>query len=100
MAVAAQDITSRPPRSIPASISTREKPSLISIASMARPSDNGMQIRIERGARPIVVNQDDLKNALVSKRQPTHWGYDEFGQKTDLVGVPVLTNNWYESKKK
>ncbi|MCO4857246.1 hypothetical protein MKD49_12225 [Herbaspirillum sp. WGmk3] len=55
---------------------------------------------LEGGARQIVVNPDDLKKALVSKRQPTHWGYDEFGQKTDLVGVPVLTNNWYESKKK
>jgi len=47
-----------------------------------------------------MASPDDLKKALVSKRQPTHWGYDEFGQKTDLVGDQVLTNNWYESHKK
>ena len=53
----------------------------------------------EGGARQIVLNPDDLDKAYVSKRQPTGWGYGSFGERVDLTGVPVLANNWYESKK-
>ena len=53
----------------------------------------------EGGGRQIVLNPDDLDKAHVSKRQPTGWGYGSFGERVNLAGVPVLANNWYESKK-
>ena len=53
---------------------------------------------LEGGARQIVVNPSDLEKHLVSKRQLTNWGYGDFDKETNLVGVPVLTNNWFESK--
>ena len=53
---------------------------------------------LEGGARQIVVNPADLEKGMMGKRQLTNWGYGDFDQTTSLVGVPVLKNNWYESK--
>lgn len=53
---------------------------------------------LEGGARQIVVNPADLEKGMMGKRQPTNWGYSDFDKESNLVGVPVLTNNWHESK--
>jgi len=48
------------------------------------------------GATQIVLDPAHLKKEHMGKRQLTNWGYtdDKFSEKTDLVGVPTLTNNW------
>lgn len=51
--------------------------------------------KLEGGATQIVLDPADLKKEFLGKRQPTNWDYSSFGETTDLVGVPVLTNNWY-----
>lgn len=51
---------------------------------------------LEGGAIQLVVNPDDLKKGFMGRRQPTSWGYDDFGATSTLVGVPTLTNNWYK----
>jgi hypothetical protein len=53
---------------------------------------------LEGGARQIVVDPAELQKTHLSKRQPTNWGYGDLGGSSSLVGVPVLKNNWYESK--
>lgn len=54
--------------------------------------------KLEGGATQIVLNPDDLKREFLGKRQPTNWGYSSFCETTDMTGVPVLTNNWFEKK--
>jgi hypothetical protein len=54
---------------------------------------------LEGGARQILIDPADLEKGIIGKRKPTGWGYSNFGEHTDMVGVPTLTNNWYESKK-
>lgn len=46
------------------------------------------------GGRQIVLDPADLDTAHLGKRQPTNWGYSNFGEYVELVGVPTLTNNW------
>jgi hypothetical protein len=53
---------------------------------------------LEGGAIQLVVNPDDLKKSGIGKRKLTNWGYDVFGSASNLIGVPTLTNNWYEKK--
>lgn len=53
---------------------------------------------LEGGARQIVVDPAHLQKVLVSRRQSTKWGYDDLGNTNDLVGVPVLKNNWWQKK--
>lgn len=53
----------------------------------------------EGGARQIVLDPNDLDKSHLGRRQPTGWGYGSFGGRVNLTGVPVLANNWYESKK-
>jgi hypothetical protein len=55
---------------------------------------NNPTITLEGGAIQLVINPDDLVQSAMGKRQPTNWGYDEFGNTSNLVGVPTLTNNW------
>jgi hypothetical protein len=64
-----------------------------------RADDKGNTFWIEGGARQIVLDPKDLDKAYIGKRQLTGWGYGSFGGRVDLTGVPVLHNNWYESKK-
>ncbi|TCS39484.1 hypothetical protein EDC30_101440 [Paucimonas lemoignei] len=56
--------------------------------------------KLEGGAVQIVLDPTLLKKEHMGRRQSTNWGYtdDEFGEKTDLVGVPTLVNNWREKK--
>lgn len=55
---------------------------------------------LEGGARQIVLDPADLQKEYLGKRQLTGWGYGDLGQPSaDMVGVPTLTNFWYESKK-
>lgn len=58
----------------------------------------GSKYVLEGGARQIVVNPADLQKGLMGKRQPTNWGYGDFGRTSSLVGVPVLKNHWYGKK--
>jgi hypothetical protein len=53
---------------------------------------------LEGGYRQIVVDPTHLEKSFVGKRQATGWGYSNFGETTDLVGVPTLKNNWFEAK--
>jgi hypothetical protein len=55
---------------------------------------DGTKYYLEGGARQIVLEPADLEKAFVGKRQSTGWGYSNFGETVDLVGVPVLKNNW------
>jgi hypothetical protein len=50
--------------------------------------------KLEGGARQIVLDPNDLKMEYIGKRQPTKWGYSNFGEAVDLLGVPTLKNNW------
>lgn len=67
--------------------------------NVVRADDKGNSFWTSGGARQIVLNPDDLDKAYLGKRQLTGWGYGSFGARVDLTGVPVLANNWYESKK-
>lgn len=49
---------------------------------------------LEGGARQIVVDPKDLVKSSLGKRQSTDWGYSNYGDSVDMVGVPTLTNNW------
>jgi len=51
--------------------------------------------KLEGGARQIALDPADLKMEYLGKRQPTNWGYSNFGETVDLRGVPVLKNNWH-----
>lgn len=55
---------------------------------------------LQGGARQIVLDPKDLNQNYVGKRRSTGWGYSNFGEGVDLVGVPVLQNNWYYGDKK
>lgn len=59
----------------------------------------GKKFYLEGGAEQIVLEPKDLDKAYLGKRQPTGWSYSNFGEGTDMVGVPTLTNYWYEAKK-
>jgi len=59
----------------------------------------GKKFFLEGGGRQIVLDPADLQKEFLGKRQPTHWGYSNFGETMDMVGVPTLTNNWAEGKK-
>jgi hypothetical protein len=53
---------------------------------------------LEGGASQIVLDPAQLDKSFLGKRQPTGWGYNSFNESTSLVGVPTLTNYWYEKK--
>lgn len=58
-------------------------------------------IKLEGGATQIVLDPKDLKKAAMGERLRTSWpdsGYDGFGEKLSMLGVPTLTNNWFEAK--
>lgn len=55
---------------------------------------NNPNITLEGGAIQLVINPDDLQISMIGKRQPTNWGYDDYGTTSSLIGVPTLTNNW------
>ncbi|QAU34584.1 hypothetical protein [Janthinobacterium sp. 17J80-10] len=52
--------------------------------------------KLEGGATQIVLDPAHLKQEHIGIRQATNWGYSNFGETTDLVGVPILTNNWHQ----
>jgi hypothetical protein len=54
----------------------------------------GTAYRLEGGGMQIVLDPTTLDKSHLGKRQKTDWGYSNFGETVDLVGVPVLTNNW------
>ena len=58
----------------------------------------GKKFFLEGGARQIVLDPADLDKSHLGKRQPTGWGYSNFGESANMVGVPNLANNWYEKK--
>jgi len=54
--------------------------------------------KLEGGAIQIVLDPNDLKKEFLGKRQPTRWGYSNFGETVDMTGVPALINSWIEKK--
>jgi hypothetical protein len=54
--------------------------------------------KLEGGAVQLVLDPKELKKEYLGKRQSTGWGYSSFGETVELTGVPVLTNNWMETK--
>ncbi|WP_323003730.1 hypothetical protein [Denitromonas sp.] len=66
--------------------------------NLIKADDKGNHFWTAGGGKQIVLDPDDLDKAHLGSRQPTEWGYDSFGEELDLVGVPTLTNNWYEKK--
>jgi hypothetical protein len=59
----------------------------------------GKGVYLEGGARQIVLDPGQLDKSFLGKRQATGWGYSGMGEHVDMIGVPDLKNNWYESKK-
>lgn len=57
---------------------------------------NGTKYVLEGGATQIVIHPDDLEISSIGPRQKTGWGYDDFGETTSLVGVPVQKNKLRE----
>jgi len=53
---------------------------------------------LEGGAKQLVIDPSHLNKAYISKRQTTNWKYDELGTQNNMVGVPVLKNNFVEEK--
>ena len=62
----------------------------------ASQGDKTGEFVLEGGARQIVIDPKDLEKSSLGKRQSTGWGYSNYGESTDMVGVPTLTNNWKE----
>ena len=60
----------------------------------------GADVVLVGGARQIVVDPAHMVKSAFGPRQKTNWGYDDLGVTNNLVGVPVLTNNWFVSKGK
>lgn len=56
--------------------------------------DKGNYFWTAGGGRQIVLDPADLDTAHLGRRQPTNWGYSNFGEHVNLVGIPTLTNNW------
>jgi hypothetical protein len=54
----------------------------------------GTKYVLEGGARQIVLNPADLDKGMLGKRQKTNSGYG-LENESKLIGVPVLTNNWF-----
>ncbi|TWI69232.1 hypothetical protein IP91_00298 [Pseudoduganella lurida] len=58
----------------------------------------GTDYVLEGGARQIVIDPAHLDRKHMGPRRPTNWGYDDLDRHTSMIGVPTLTNNWYEKK--
>ncbi len=58
----------------------------------------GSDVVLTGGARQIVIDPAHMVKSAMGPRQKTNWGYDDLGVSNSLVGVPVLTNNWYVKK--
>ena len=54
--------------------------------------------KLEGGSPQIALDPAELQKGNINKRQPTSWGYGDFGSNPDMTGVPVLKYNWYEKK--
>ncbi len=65
---------------------------------VASQQKKGTDYVLEGGARQIVIDPKDLAPNKFNKREFTGWGYDEFGKKVDLIGVPILQNNIFGAK--
>jgi hypothetical protein len=59
----------------------------------------GTKYVLEGGARQIVLNPADLDKGMLGKRQKTNWVYG-LENESNLIGAPVLTNNWYVKESK
>ncbi|MDP9911448.1 hypothetical protein J2W27_003572 [Variovorax boronicumulans] len=70
-----------------------------SVGNTVSAGDRGKSFYLEGGGRQIVLDPRDLDKAHLGKRQPTNWGYSNFDETTSMVGVPTLTNNWFEPRK-
>lgn len=55
---------------------------------------------LEGGAKQIVLDPQDLQKGFLGKRQLTHWGYDDLGRQSNMLGAPTLTNHWFEPQEK
>lgn len=55
----------------------------------------GSDVVLTGGARQIVIDPAHMVKSALGPRQKTTWGYDDLGVGNRLVGVPVLTNNWF-----
>lgn len=55
------------------------------------------EFKLEGGSQQIALDPTDLQVASINKRQPTGWGYGDFGSSPDMTGVPVLKYNWREN---
>lgn len=49
---------------------------------------------LEGGGDQIVLDGKALDPKLASARKPTGWGYDEINIQANLIGVPILQNQW------
>lgn len=54
--------------------------------------------KLEGGSPQIALDPAELQKGNMNKRQPTGWGYGDFGSNPDMTGIPVLKYNWYEKK--
>ncbi|WP_341677609.1 hypothetical protein [Niveibacterium sp. SC-1] len=61
--------------------------------------NKGEKFILEGGGIQIVLDPATLDRAHIGQRQSTKWGYGSFGESPSMLGIPVLTQNWYERKK-
>lgn len=49
---------------------------------------------VNGGATQLVIDPSHLDKAYIGNRQITKWKYDELGTQNNMIGVPVLKNNF------
>jgi hypothetical protein len=60
-------------------------------------NDQGDGYWLQGGAEQLVVHPQHLQREHLGQRQFTGWGYDEGDIQVNLVGVPILQNNWRDA---
>lgn len=73
------------------------KPDGMSQLDWDKKMDEAKSFSLEGGAIQVVLDPKMLQASNIGARKPTGWGYgdDALGHAVDLVGVPVLKNNFY-----
>lgn len=55
----------------------------------------GTSFVLQGGARQIVIHPDDIQLTAIGRREKTGWGFDDFNETTEMIGVPQQKNNWF-----
>lgn len=64
-------------------------------AAASQRLEAGSDYVLQGGGRQIVLDPAELDVSGLGRRESTGWGYGDFGETVELLGVPTLKNNWY-----